>query len=131
MSSTTATPTPTSPPVPAPLDPQALKDYTASLEQLHDLLTNAYWVATSIEAKDALTGLSQAVFDILTTFEQEEIETATPEYVALKGTVNAVNVKLQAVQTQINDWIHKIDVATKVVGAIAQALALAAKVFTM
>ena len=129
MASTTSNPPPS--PGPAPLDPQALTAYTASMEQLHDQLTSAYWYATTVDAKDALTGCSQAVFDILTTLEQEVIETATPEYAALKNDVTAVNTKLQSVQTQINDWIHKIDVAGQVISAIAQAVALAGKVFTL
>jgi DNA repair ATPase RecN len=124
------TPTP-GPIAPAPLDPEALQDYITALEQLHDLLDEAYWVATTIEAKDAINGLSQAVFDILTTLHEQAIQANTPQYTALKATVDAVNAKLQTVQGQINDWIHKIDVAGQVVAGIAQAVALAAKVFTL
>jgi hypothetical protein len=116
---------------PAPLDPQALNDYIDALEQLHDLLDDAYWAATTIDAKDAFNGLSQAIFDILTTLEAGAIESATPQYVALKADVDAVNTKLDAVQVQVNNWIHKIDLANKVVGAMAQGVALAAKVFTL
>ncbi|HEX3720946.1 MAG TPA: hypothetical protein VH595_23590 [Verrucomicrobiae bacterium] len=122
-----APPTPTS----APLDPQALKDYIDGLEQLHDLLDDAYWAATTIDAKDAFNGLSQAIFDILTTLEAGEIESATPQYVALKADVDAVNTKLDSVQVQVNGWIHKIALANQVVGAMAQGIALAAKVFTL
>jgi|ERR1700677_1121637 hypothetical protein len=118
-------------PTPAPLDGQALQDYITSLEQLHDLLDDGFWAATTIEAKDAINELSQAVFEILTTLEQQTIESATPEYVALKGTVDAVNAKLQIVQGQINAWIHKIELANQVAEAIAQAVALAAKVFAL
>lgn len=127
MPSDPAPPTPT----PAPLDPQALTDYIAALEQLHDLLDDAFWAASTMEAKDVFHGLSQAIFDILTPLEAGAIESATPQYVALKADVDAVNTKLQSVQGQVNDWIHKIDLANQVVGAMAQGIALAAKVFTL
>jgi hypothetical protein len=118
-------------PASTPLDPQSLQDYTTALEQLHDLLDDAYWSATTIEAKDAINDLSQSIFEILTTLEQQAIQTATPEYIALKSTVDAVNANLQVFQGKVNGWIQKIDIANKVLSAIAQAVAQAGKVFAI
>ncbi|MGA2802311.1 MAG: hypothetical protein ABSE97_08105 [Verrucomicrobiota bacterium] len=106
-------------------------NYQQSLQRLYNLLNQAYWVASTIEAKDAINGLAQAVSDILTTLNQGALDSSTTQYTILKANVAAVNAKLQSVQTQISDWIHVISVATQVTNAMDQAINLAAKVFTV
>lgn len=104
-------------------------DYQKALQALYDLLNQAYWYASTIEAKDALNGLAQAVSEILTTLNQGALDSNTAAYATLKSDVDAVNTKLNSVQTQINNWIHAISIATQVTGAIDQAVNEAAKVF--
>jgi hypothetical protein len=105
------------------------EDYEQALQELYDLLDQAYWVASTIEAKDALNGLSQAVDDILTTLHQGALDTNTNTYTTLKTTVAAVNAKLSSVQNQINNWIHVIKIATQISGKIDQVINSAVKVF--
>jgi hypothetical protein len=102
-----------------------------SLQQLYDLLDQAYWVASTIEAKDAINGLTQALHGILTTLNQGALDDATAEYATLKATVAAVNSKIESVQAQINNWIHVVSLATQIAGAMDQALSACAKVFAL
>ncbi len=111
------------------IPPATQTAYQQALQQLYDSLNQAYWVASTIEAKDAIHGLAQAAYDILTALNQGALDTDTAQYATLKTNVDAVNAKLTAVQAQINSWIHVIALATQLTGAIDKALGLAAKVF--
>jgi len=104
-------------------------NYQQSLQTLEDLLDNAYWSATSIQAKDAITSLTQNISDILTTLNQGALDTNSASYTPLKAAVSAANTKLQTAQTQINNWVHVITVATQVTSAIDQVINQYAKMF--
>jgi hypothetical protein len=114
-----------------PISPADQSSYQDALQQLYDTLNQAYWVATTIDAKDAINGAAQAVSDILTTLNQGALDSNTAQYTTLKSTVTAVNNKLITIKSQVNNWIHAISVAGQVAGAIDQALNLAAKVFSV
>jgi hypothetical protein len=103
-------------------------DYQNSLQELYDLLQKTYWIASTIEAKDAINGLAQAASEILTTLNQGELDTATSQYTALKSTIVRVNAKLQTVHAQVDGWIHAISVAAEVTEAIDKTVNLATKV---
>jgi len=111
-----------------PISTTDQNNYRDSLQKLYNLLNQAYWVASTIEAKDAINGLAQAVSDILTVLNQGALETNTAQYTTLKATVGMVNAKLQSVQSQINNWVHVISIAAQVTSAIDNAIDLAAKV---
>ena len=110
--------------------PQADQDaYRTQLLNLEEILDNAYWNATSGQAKDAIIGLTQNIADIITSLDQAALDTTTAQYATLKATVGSVNAKLKNAQDQINTWVHVVGVAAQVVGAIAQVLIQTAKVF--
>ena len=110
--------------------PQADRDaFRQALQNLEQILDNAYWQATSLQAKDAINGLTQNIADIITSLNQSALDSTTAEYAELKATVDQVNTKLTVAQDQINNWVHVVDVSKQVVDAISQALTFAAEVF--
>jgi|ERR1017187_3771812 hypothetical protein len=113
----------------ADIDPASLADYRVALQDLCDQLNQAYPVAATLEAKDAIRGLTESIFDILTTLNQADIASNTPQYAAIKTTIGAVNQQLQKVQSQIDDWIHVVSVSVQLNNAIGKAIDLASKVF--
>jgi len=106
-------------------------NYQQLLQQLYNLLNQAYGNASSIAAQDAINDLSQVVFGILTALNQGALDTNTAKYIKLKADVTAANTKLQNARKQIDNWINTISITTHVTGAIDQAINLAAKVFTV
>ena len=112
-----------------PITDTDIDDYRNALSDLHDQLNQAYWYASTIEAKDALNGLSQAVADILTEVNVEALDENTDKYKPLKEKIDAVNKKLKSVKAQIDGWVHAISIATEVVKIIDQALAQCAKLY--
>ena len=100
-----------------------------SLQSLYDLLNKAYWYPSTIEAKDAINGSAQAVFQIITVLNQAALDSDSDQYKALKITVTAVNKKLTSVPAQIDNWIHDVGIATQVASVIDQALGYAKTVF--
>lgn len=111
------------------ISPDAQNQYQQALQSLYNVLNQAYWYASTIDAKDAINGLAQAVSDVLTTLNQGALDSNSAQYTSLNTTVKAINDKLQTVQTEINDWVHAISIATQVTNAIDQAVSTAAKVF--
>lgn len=97
------------------------------LQELYDLLDEAYWAATSIEAKDRFRGISEVISDILTDFNRADISARTKEYLALKKEIVNVNKKLKKLKKEIDDLIKKVKLAGKVAKAIDKVINIAAK----
>ena len=103
------------------------ENYRNSLQTLYDALRKAYWAASTIEAKDAITDLSQSVFDSLTILDQEALDSDTTQYKALKATVVAMDAKLRLVRSRTNNWIRAVSVASQLTATIDETIGLAAK----
>jgi hypothetical protein len=98
-------------------------------QALYETLNDAYWAASTIEAKDRLHGLAESVFDIVTDLNRAEIKKRTAEYQATAKQVTAVSDKLATLKTDIRQLIHRVEVAGQVANAIDQAIRLASKFF--
>jgi hypothetical protein len=72
--------------------------------------------------------LAENVSDILTQLNQAALSNNAAQYAALKPAVAAVNLQLTSAQTEINNWVQVVSVASQIVSAISQVIALAAKV---
>ena len=97
--------------------------------ELYQRLTDAYWVASTMVDKDRFRGAADAVFDILTALNREDIKSRTAEYTNLKEKVAAVTKKLAALQSEIDSIIYNVTVATSVVQAIGKGMDVATKFF--
>jgi hypothetical protein len=98
---------------------------------LYQELTNAYWVASTIEVKDRIRGIADSVFDILTQLNQAEIQSRTADFAALSKNVAAVSARLDSLKEDLDQIIHVVAVATSVSTAIDKALTVASTFFTL
>lgn len=101
--------------------------YRNSLQAVYDALRQAYWAASTIEAKDAITDLAQSVFDVMTILNREALDADAADYKVLKATIVAMNAKLQLVRSQTNNWIRAVSVASQLTETMDEAIGLAAK----
>jgi len=111
------------------IDPALLAEYREALQDLYDQLIRVCPAAATLEAKDAIRGLTESIFDVLTTLNQADIASNTPQFAATKTAIRDVNQQLQKMQGRMDDWIHVVSVSEQVTNAIDKAIDLASKVF--
>jgi hypothetical protein len=100
-------------------------DVSLAFDELYTILRQAYWVAGSIEGKDRLTGLAQAVYEIRMALDAQELKARTEEFISLTATVCSVNKRLEKLQADLDDLIHNLEVADHLVAGITKAVAAA------
>ena len=100
-----------------------------AMQSLYDNLTEAYWAASTIEAKDRIYGAEEVVFDILTQLEREDLEADTAAFKAAAGRVEAVLGKVDQLKRDIDKLVHAMKVAVKVTAALDKGVQLATKYF--
>lgn len=100
-----------------------------AMQSLYDTLTEAYWTASTIEAKDRIYGAEEVVFDILTELQREDLEANTAAFKAAAEKVVAVMGKVEQLKQDIDKLIHAMKVAVKVTAALDKGVQLATKYF--
>lgn len=111
------------------IDPALLAEYREALQDVYDQLDRAHPLAATLEAKDTLRELAEAVFDSLTALNQADIASNRAQYAAVRAAIGDVNRKLQTVQSRIDGWIHVVSVSVQTTNAIGKAIDLGSKVF--
>ncbi|GJQ60440.1 MAG: hypothetical protein D8M57_16065 [Candidatus Scalindua sp. AMX11] len=104
-------------------------DLRAAYQDLYDHLDDAYWAATTIEAKDKIRGISEVVSDLLTDMNQADLSLRTEQYLSLKKSIKGVNKNLDKLKKEIDDIIKKVKLARQILNVIDKALDTAAKFF--
>ncbi len=105
-------------------------DLQDAYQKLYGLLSyEAYWAASTVEGKDRIHGLAEAVFDILTQLNKAEIMDRAREFQALSEQGRVVNLKLEATKAQIQEIVHKIGLAAEIAAAADTVIKLGAKFF--
>lgn len=100
-----------------------------AFQSLFDQLKDGYWAATTTEDKDTIKGLEDAVFDILTQLNQEDIESRDADFKALTGTVKGIVPRLEKLKNDIDQVVRNVKIATSVAQALDEAISLALKYF--
>jgi hypothetical protein len=108
----------TSPPILQNPDP------AATYQAVYDALGRAYWEASDINSKDLIYGAQEAVGEIITTLDEQDLASNTNVFIQLKPKIDAVNVSLRTIQTQISTITKNINTASTVISAISKALSL-------
>jgi hypothetical protein len=116
-------------PVPAGPRPTAqdLQDLNDAYSDLLDHLNDAYWAASSLEAKDQLYGAIEATSDLVTQLEAADLTSRDSKYLTLVANVTNVNKQLETLQGKINSLISRINTSAAIVSDVAKVLALAGK----
>lgn len=103
------------------------KQALTALNELYEALDDAYWVATTVEAKDRIYGLSRAVYDEITALNRLAIAERGKLYAPLKLEVKRVSDRLKRLQDDIDEIIQAIDTITKVVEAAGKVISILGK----
>jgi len=99
-------------------------DPGTSYQAVYDALGNAYWEASTVDAKDQIHGAMEEVYDIITAYDQQDLATNTNAFLALKPKIDQTNAALKVIQTEVNAITKKISTASTLIGTIAKVLSL-------
>ena len=104
--------------------PSALQtsDLIASYKQVLDLLSRAYWEASTIEDKDLIYGVEQSIGEIITTLDEQQVASLTDQYIALKPKIDGTNVALGKIKDEVNQITKNIGTASTLVAGITKIL---------
>jgi hypothetical protein len=99
-------------------------DAAATYQAVYDALGRAYWEASDINSKDLIYGAQEAIGEIITTLDEQDLASNTNVFIQLKPKIDAVNVSLQTIQAQISTITKNINTASTVISVISKALSL-------
>lgn len=99
-------------------------DPGAIYQAAYDALGNAYWDASDIHSKDLIYGAQQAIGEIVTAFDKQQLATNTGLFIQLTPKIKAINTALTQIQDQITAITKNINTASKVISAISKVLSL-------
>ncbi len=99
-------------------------DLGEAYETLFDALGRAYWDASDVASKDLIHGAQEAVGDIITTIDEQQLANNTDLFAQIGPKIEATNTALKTIQAKINDITKNISTASKVLAAIAKVLSL-------
>src|ERR1700739_4609390 len=96
----------------------------AAYQAAYDALGRAYWDATDIESKDLIHGAQEAIGDIITAIDEEDLAHNTDLFNNLKPKIDGINTALKKIKDQITQITKNINTASMVVGAVSKVLSL-------
>ena len=99
-------------------------DLGEAYDTLFDALGRAYWDASDVASKDLIHGAQEAVGEILTTIDEQQLASNTDLFAQLGPKIVATNTALKTIQAKINDITRNINTASTVLAAIAKVLSL-------
>jgi hypothetical protein len=99
-------------------------DAAATYQAVYDALGRAYWEASDINSKDLIYGAQEAIGEIISALDAQDLATDTNVFIQLRPKITAVNASLQTIQTQISAITKNISTAATVIAAINKALSL-------
>lgn len=105
---------------PLPQNPDPGTTYKAA----YDALGKAYWDASDVAGKDLVYGAQQAIGDIITAIDQQQLATNTALFIQLTPKINAINNALRQIKAQIGSITRNIDTAGTVISAIDKVLSI-------
>lgn len=99
-------------------------DPGATYQAAYDALGRAYWDASDIQSKDLVYGAQQAIGDILTAIDEQQLATNTALFIQLTPKIKAINTALTQIQKDVANITKNIDTAATVISAVSKVLSL-------
>jgi hypothetical protein len=99
-------------------------DPGATYQAAFDALGKAYWDASDIQSKDLIHGTQQAIGDIITALDKQQLATNTALFIQLTPKIKAINAALTQIQKEITTITKNIDTAATVLSTINKAMSL-------
>jgi|ERR1039458_9031123 hypothetical protein len=95
---------------------------------LYNSLNDAYWAASTVEAKDQIHGAKDLVNQVLDTLDQADLEADNAAIATLTQSLNASIKDLSDLQKDLDAIVHNVAIASTAMQAIDAALTVAGKV---
>jgi hypothetical protein len=111
-----------------PGSPLTVKDLSDAYSDLLDDLNDAYWAASSIDTKDQIYGMIEAVGGIISELDSADLNSRDAAYGVLVTNIASLNKQLEALQKGINSLISRINTSASVISDITKILSVAAKI---
>jgi hypothetical protein len=99
-------------------------DTVASYQAVFDALGRAYWEASDLDSKDLIHGAQEAIGEIITEMNEQDLANNTTLFVHLQPKIKAVNDALKKIQDQITTITKNIKTAGTVLSTITKATSL-------
>jgi serine/threonine protein phosphatase PrpC len=106
--------------------PQVLQnpDTAASYQAVFDALGRAYWEASDIASKDMIHGAQEAIGEIITQLDEQDLAANTAAFVQLLPKINSVNAALKTIKDQVSQITKNIGTAATIISSVSKVLAL-------
>lgn len=111
-----------------PAGQPTVQDLNDAYSELLNDLNDAYWAASSMDAKDQLYGFIEAITSLVTQLNATDLTSRDAAYSALAVQVASANKQLGVLQKQINSLINRINTVAKIIADVDKVVAIAAKV---
>ena len=95
---------------------------------LYNSLNNAYWAASTIEAKDQIHGAKDLVDEVLDILDHADLESDNDAIANLTQTLKHSIKDLSDLQNKLDAIVHNVAIANSVIQAINTALTVAGKI---
>jgi hypothetical protein len=104
--------------------PPALKnpDLAATYQATYDALGRAYWDASDIPSKDLVHGVQEAIGEIITALDEQDLANNTALFIQLNPKIKAVNEALEKIKSEVAQITKNINTASAVTSAITKVL---------
>jgi len=99
-------------------------DPGATYQAAYDALGKAYWEASDINSKDLVYGAQEAIGEIITAINQQQLATNTALFIQLTPKIKAINASLAQIKASITTITKNIGTAATVISAISKVLSL-------
>jgi hypothetical protein len=99
-------------------------DTRAAYQAAYDALGEAYWDATDINSKDLVYGAQQAIGDILTALDEQQLATNTALFSQLTPKIKAINTALAQIKASISTITKNVNTVAMVISAVSKVLSL-------
>lgn len=93
-------------------------------QDAYDALGRAYWDATDIESKDLIHGVQEAIGDVITAIDEEDLAHNTDLFNDLRPKIDGINTALKKIKDEITQITKNINTASMVVAAVSKVLSL-------
>jgi hypothetical protein len=100
------------------------QDPAVAYQRVYDALGRAYWDAADIASKDLIHGTQEAIGDIITAYDEQDLANNTALFVQLTPKIKAINKALSQIKDEVATITKNINTATLVVSTIGSLLAL-------
>lgn len=105
-----------------------LKALQKAFDKLYTSLNDAYWAASTMEAKDQIHGAKDLVSQVLDQLVHAHLQSNNAAMEGLTESLNSSIKDLKDLQGQVDQIVHSVSVADSALQAIDDALTVAGKV---